>query len=228
MISRDPLSSGSDDAGSTNQEFNPSPQFQKLGCAESRQAYDAEFIELLGQNSSSGRLIYAFTRRELHQFGLAGAYQEIFLLNEAYKRGVQALERGEVIRNLPAWLRGTVHRICQEEKRRQQRFVSLEEDVPGIEDHDVASEELENDLMTLGLGLQVLLQTLEPIDREILILKIVRGFQWKQIRQMLQEQGFGDHTEVTLRKRKERTLKRLRMKYHSFKPYDFPQWEDLK
>lgn len=185
-----------------------------------RRDLEAEFCDLLDPRSSSGRLLYAFARGRVQQFHLTGHCQEAYLVNEAYKRTINAHEKGETIRNLPAWLKMVIYRICQEEARNRQRCVPID-NVPEIEDSTISIEQLQHDLVAYGLGFQVVMQEVEPLDREILILKVIENMSWRQIRERLQQKGFGDHSEANLRKRKERLLIRLRKRYHSYKPDDF-------
>lgn len=183
---------------------------------ERRRALETDFCDLLDPKSSSGRLIYAFARRCIQQFHLTGHFQEAYVINEAYQRTIKAHDQGESIRNLAAWLKTLIYRICYEETRKRQRCVSIEQ-VPEVEDRTISIEQLIEDFAAYERGLQVVMQDVEKIDRVILILKVIEDLSWKEIRTVLRQEGFGDHSEANLRKRKERLLIRLRKRYHSFK-----------
>ena len=73
----------------------------------------------------------------------------------------------------------------------------------------VAAEVIEDDLATMQLAFQLLSKSHEG-DHRLLNLKIVEGLSWSEIRVVLRQEGYGDHDEVKLRKRKERALIRLR------------------
>lgn len=183
--------------------------------------FNTEFPELLDSRSSSGRLLYVFVRRTLQAFHLSGTYKEAFVLNETYLRGISQIHKGEVIKNLPAWVRKTAYNVVRELKRDQQKAVPFEEHQHVLEadQSSISSEDLEDDLATLRMAFQLL----DPQDQKLLNLKVVEGLSWREIREILYREGRGDHTESVLRKRKERALLRLRKKYHAIKPPEFPQ-----
>ncbi len=61
-------------------------------------------------------------------------------------------------------------------------------------------------------------ERLEPEEKEILLLKTVENLSWKEIKSYLDLQGRKTQAESTLRKRKERALKRLRDIFNSLEP----------
>jgi DNA-directed RNA polymerase specialized sigma24 family protein len=181
--------------------------------------FTTDFLELQNPNGSSGRLMYAFIRRTLQQFHLQSNYREACILNEAYLRGLRQIRRGQLIHNAPAWLRSTSYNIIRELKRDQQKAVSLQDQMLEMQPAPVASDDLEDDLATLRLAFQLLSKS----DQKLLNLKIVDGYSWGEIRAILDQQGYGDHDEAKLRKRKERALIRLRKKFHALKPHEFKE-----
>jgi DNA-directed RNA polymerase specialized sigma24 family protein len=180
-----------------------------------------DFVELLNPNSSTGRLMFAFVRRNLQAFRLDQSYKEAHILNEAFVRGLKRIHSGEIIRNPQAWLRKTAYFIIRELKREQQKVVPFEDYMLDERQVDVSSEDLEDDLATMQLALQML----KPSDQKLLNLKIVQGLSWSRIRDILIQEGDGNYDESTLRKRKERALICLRKKYHALKP---PHLEEIK
>jgi DNA-directed RNA polymerase specialized sigma24 family protein/predicted nucleic acid-binding protein len=191
--------------------------FKQFHIEETRFKFDTEFVELLDSGSSSGRLMFAFVRRELRNFHLDRLYQEAFILNEAYIRGVQRIATGEVIRNLSAWFRATAYNIVRELSREHKRSAPLEEDISEVQQPVISPEHLKDEFLTL----RMVFQMLPPQDQQLLNLKIVEERSWKEISDILRKEGHGDHTEAALRKRKERALIRLRKKYHAIKPSEF-------
>lgn len=181
---------------------------------QERLKFDAEVLELLRSRNSSGRLTFVFVKRELRNFHLDNLYQEAWVLNEAYIRGVKRIATGEVIRNPTAWLKGTAYHIIRELSREHQKLAPLKEDIPDAPQSTISSVDLEDDFTTLRMAFQLL----SPQDQRLLNLKIVENRSWKEIRNILRIEGVGDFPETALRKRKERALIRLRKKYHAIKP----------
>jgi DNA-directed RNA polymerase specialized sigma24 family protein len=180
-----------------------------------RHRFDQDFLELQDSRSSSGRVMYVFVRSRLRSFGLANAYKEAYILNEAYIRGTRLIDQGNVIHNPTAWLRQTAYNIIRELRRDQKKLAPLEEtSLPEVA--DTVSEQLEDDLNTLRMAFQMLTAK----DQTLLNLKIVDGLSWRQVRETLKASGYGDCAEAVLRKRKERALTRLRKKFHALKPPD--------
>jgi DNA-directed RNA polymerase specialized sigma24 family protein len=202
---------------SLQSDLDPVKLQQLEQIQQERLRFDAEFLELLDSGSSSGRLMFAFVRRELRNFHLDRLYREAFVLNTAYIRGVERIATGEIIQNPSAWLRGTTYRIIRELRREQQKTCPLEEDIPEAQPSTISLEDVKDDFATLRMAFQML----PPQDQRLLHLKIVEERSWREIREILKLEGRGDHTEVTLRKRKERALIRLRKKYHAIKPPEF-------
>lgn len=173
-----------------------------------------EARELLGSNSSSGRLLYAFVRRNLYRFHLNGDFCEAAILNEALIRAVTATRRGIVIQELSAWLRRAAYNIIREKSRDRKRLVSLDSEPERVEQVVCQAEEIEDDLSFI----QAAFGLLEPRDQRILMLKIVQGLSWQEIHNILSIEGQPDCSIPALRKQKERALIRLRKKFHSLKP----------
>lgn len=170
--------------------------------------------ELLGSNSSSGRILYAFVRRNLSVFHLNDDFSEAAILNEALIRAVSAALRGTVIRDLSAWLRTTAYNIIREKARDRRKFVSLETQSEQVEQIQCQPEDIEEDLSFI----QAAFGLLDPRDQRLLSLKIVQGLSWQEIHDIFNAEGYGHCSIATLRKQKERALVRLRKKFHALKP----------
>lgn len=179
-----------------------------------RQQFETDFLELQKQDSSTGRLMYVFLRRTLGNFHLQGSYNEAYVLNEAYIRGIKCIEKGEQIFHPSAWLRKTAYNIIRELHRDHQKCTKLDETIAESLSTFSVAEELTTNLIILRLAFQML----DPKDQRLLNLKIVEGLAWKNISEILRRYGERDCSEAGLRKRKERALIRLRKKFHMLKP----------
>jgi DNA-directed RNA polymerase specialized sigma24 family protein len=156
----------------------------------------------------------AFIKRSLAQFNLSNSYTPTWVINEAYMRGIKLLATGEQIEKPLAWIRATAYNIIREQSRELRRFSQFDESM--IESHVNCSltvfEEIEEELFE---RISLAFEKLEPNEKEILILKMIKDLSWKEIKLRLFLQGKAVENEATLRKRKERALKRLRSIYHS-------------
>jgi DNA-directed RNA polymerase specialized sigma24 family protein len=176
------------------------------------QHFEAVFLELFSDESSSGRLLLVFIKRTLRVFHLNGAYNEAYIVNEVYIRGRDRIQAGEVIRNPPAWMRQTAYNLIRELKRDQQKSSPFEDCMAEVIQSPVPIAELEDDLATLRVSFQLL----DPKDQKILNLW-AKGLPFEEIRTTLRLDGKGDYDPATLRKRKERALSRLRRQFHAIK-----------
>lgn len=176
-----------------------------------------EAQELLNQNSSSGRLLYAFVRRNLHVFHLNDYFSEAAILNEALIRAVLATRKGTIIRELTAWLRSACYNIIREKSRFRQKFVSLEAQIDLVEQVEFQPEAIEEDFRYI----QAAFEMLEPRDQRLLTLKIIEGRSWEEIHAILKDEEQCNCSIAALRKQKERALVRLRKKFHALNPTEF-------
>ncbi|QSJ16401.1 sigma-70 family RNA polymerase sigma factor [Nostoc sp. UHCC 0702] len=179
-----------------------------------REAFDEEFQVLLDFGSSSAHSMLAFIKRSLAQFNLSNSYTPTWVLNEAYMRGIRFLATGEQIEKPFAWVRATAYNIIREQSRELSRFSQFDESIieSNVNFSLAISEETEEELFK---RVSVAFEKLEPEEKEILILKILKNLSWKEIKLHLILQGQSVENEATLRKRKERALKHLRSIYHS-------------
>lgn len=178
-----------------------------------KQLFD-EARGLLCSNSSSGRLLYAFVRRNLGAFHLEGDFCEAAILNEALMRAVTATRRGIVIQDLPPWLRATAYNIIREKSRDRKKLVSLESEVDRVEQIEFQAEDIEEELSFI----QAAFGMLDARDQQLLTLKVVQGLSWQKIHDIFSAEGQRNCSIQALRKQKERALIRLRKKFHALKP----------
>jgi DNA-directed RNA polymerase specialized sigma24 family protein len=171
------------------------------------------FLSMTDPNSYCGRIcgavIYAFVRRQLQRYHLNGIYSENDIIHEMYIRWVKALSCGTEIRNLQPWIRGCCLNIVRELSRKHRQTYNLEdcELIPDIQPSALDIAELKEEISLL----QAQFQNLKAIDQIILDLKIVKGYSWEKVRNILEKQGHGSFEVVSLRKRKERAMKTLRL-----------------
>lgn len=169
---------------------------------------------LLCSSSSSGRLLYAFVRRNLCVFHLNGDFCEAAILNEALIRAVTATRKGIIIQELPAWLRGAAYNIIREKSRDRKKLVPLESETDRLEQIVFEPEDIEEDLRFIAVAFGML----EARDQRLLTLKLVDGLSWQEIHEILSAEGQHNCSIPALRKQKERALIRLRKKFHALKP----------
>lgn len=172
-----------------------------------------EFQVLLNSGSPSGISMLAFINRSLRQFNLNDSYTAEEILSDAFIRGVESIESGKTIDSSLAWMRATAFNIIRERSRTQKRILQLEESWLG--DLQNQTIDIDEQLIYQCEWVEVAFAMLSPEEKKLLMLKIWQNLSFREIAQWYHSQGFVDITEATLRKRKERTIKRLRKIYHS-------------
>lgn len=172
-----------------------------------------EFRVLLDSGSPSGISMLAFIKRSLKQFNLLNSYDADEILSDAFMRGIERIKRGERIENPLAWIRVTAFNIIRERSRSNRRFSQLEESWLDCLDNGNAAAF--DEFFQQCEWVRTAFAMLNSDDRELLMLKICDNLSWKNIVEQYHERGFVDISEATLRKRKERILKKLRKIYHS-------------
>jgi DNA-directed RNA polymerase specialized sigma24 family protein len=176
--------------------------------------FDTLFVEAINPKTSTGRLIYGFIRRWLRCYQLGYMYTEDYVLNDVYFRGQKFVTSGGTIKNLTAWIKGTAYRVIQELSRDGNKTSSLD-------DLNLDVRQPEQEVLhwaELFAALRVAFSYLSPVEQRLLTLKEVEGLPWAEIRQIMRKEGYGDDSEATWRKRKERALSRLRKAYHQIHP----------
>lgn len=178
-----------------------------------RRDLDEKFEELLKKDSPEGRTLWVSVKRTLQQFHLTGSYTEACILIEVYLRAVKASEQGKTIDNLLAWCRQTSYNYIRELSRTQLRSQPIDNIQLEAKPNIVTDEMIDDDLLAIRLAFK----KLSPEEQKLISLFVVEQLPWKEIRRLLLQGGAEDRKEATLRKAKERALKRLRENYHSIK-----------
>lgn len=175
--------------------------------------YQESFLELLNPSDSEGITVYVFVNRLLQQFHLTGLYDPAYVLHAVYLRMHDYIwNRDGDIRNLTPWVKGTAINIIRELSRRERKTDSIEDINQWEQMNDPAASpqfNINDEFALIMLAFERLL----PEDQRILRLATVEGLSYRDIRQTFVDQG-QDIAEATLRKKKQRALKRLRDLYH--------------
>jgi DNA-directed RNA polymerase specialized sigma24 family protein len=173
------------------------------------EGFRMEFLRVVDPNTPSGRGLFAFLRNQLRCFHLTDYYSEDYVLNEVYIRG--QVKAGE-IRSLCPWVKGTARLVIRELARKDAKLVNLDEE------YLYEQSQEEEDWQEHFFALRQALLKLNTRDARLLNLKIVENLSWAEIRDLMRVEKYGDASEATWRKRKERALLRLRKFYHEIMP----------
>lgn len=165
--------------------------------------------------ATSKNLIF-FIRRSLGQMGLSSDWQESEILVEAYLTVRRQIQDGKTIRNLPAYLTGVSQRIVLEKYRVRQRHARVAQKLSGCGDTFFSVEEP----YTAGVNeatINLLWRSFESLserDQQVIQLRIVQGYSWKEVAYCLVELGiepqYNEALIIKLRKQGKRALDRLR------------------
>lgn len=175
----------------------------------------AHLLSSKGDDTSQRLLL--FIKRTLRQFHIDQQFQESEIVVEAYLRSCKRIEAGEVIENLPGWLKTVSYNIIREHNRKATKFKALPAQL--IHNSYSASETGSGFLDSQRIeALLAALAQLKPEEEELLVLRLVKSFSWQEISEYLEarDEGAGKKYSVqSLRKRGERALARLKQKYFS-------------
>ncbi|MDB9528157.1 sigma-70 family RNA polymerase sigma factor [Oscillatoria sp. CS-180] len=170
----------------------------------------------LEEVSTSKNLIF-FIRRSLYQMGLYPEWHESEILVEAYMRIRQQIMAGKEIQNLPAYLARVSQFIVLEKRRQRKRNYGIRQK---LTHPDEAATDLPDDSYTEGIDQEVVhslwksFDSLPERDRQILTLRIVKGYSWKEVAccfvESKIEPRFSDSLIPKLRTQGKRALEKLR------------------
>ena len=168
------------------------------------------------EKDGAKKLMY-FIKRSLGQFNLAHEYEESEILIQAYLRARNKILSGERIVNHSAYLTSVAYFIILEESKRKIRRKQLNHKLSFAEssaDADVAKAYTDGASDELISSLWNSFKSLPQRDRQILILRIVKGHSWREIVSFVegdhQAKNGGKSLESKLRKQGERALNKLR------------------
>jgi DNA-directed RNA polymerase specialized sigma24 family protein len=182
---------------------------------------DLAIEDILGKDNPSAYSTLTTIERSLRQFHLNSQIEAAEILAEAYLRGKKFLQSGQVINNPHAWLKKTAFNVIRERSRqcRKHRVEPYEEDK--ISEDPITNfvdiQELESDFADLRQAIKLLAKE-DPKGAKLLYLKIIQGFSWQEIHDILLQQNQEVASLATLRQRASRAKKRLRHLFHSVAP----------
>ncbi|MEM9218416.1 MAG: sigma-70 family RNA polymerase sigma factor [Cyanobacteria bacterium P01_F01_bin.150] len=165
------------------------------------------------------RQLLLFIKRTLLQFRLDQEYSPADILGESYFRIVVKIRSGEIVHNLPAFFNRTSFNVIREKNKTRSRkekidtrHIAINHEIlyPNLElySSQYKNEEVES--------LQIALNQMSQDDLDILILRIVKGLSWAEVRENYLENN-QDISVASLRKRGNRALAKLRQSFFAVK-----------
>jgi RNA polymerase sigma factor (sigma-70 family) len=202
----------------SSEEREPKQSNWSIISDETRQDFYQRFLSITDPSSYCGRIsggiTYAFIRRTLRQYNLETLHTENDILNETFLRALEKLDRQEVIANLQAWIRSTSLNVIREWSRTRCKTTSIgDRDIADTVRTESPLDLLESD-QNFNREVEALhsaFRKLQVLDQVILELKVIKGYSWEMVNQILQAEGFGCFSITALRKRKQRSLSRLKI-----------------
>lgn len=177
-------------------------------------AFNKVMEQVAGKGDRKAISLWVFTTAGLKQYNLDGQYDAAYVINEAYVRGVNAINKGYSITNHLAWLRQTGRNVTKELSRQRKR------ECPGMdmdsfpEDNSDAEVWGETPVRAAEYArMHQAFEALTPTDQRILHLKVVKAMKWKDIASVLNAEGHRRVTVEGLRQQKSRALKKLRQNF---------------
>ncbi|MEO1348890.1 MAG: sigma-70 family RNA polymerase sigma factor [Cyanobacteria bacterium J06635_15] len=169
------------------------------------------------KESGTSRKLILFIRRSLNQVGLYNEWSEHEILLEAYLRAHERIKAGEVIDNLPGYLNRVSHFLILEKNKHRRRRQNIRQKLSGFTSETMFFPETS---YLDGVGadtvnfLLAAFEALSERDQQILVLRTVKGYSWKEIAYSMVENGIAeectDSLVAKLRKQGERALDKLR------------------
>lgn len=179
-----------------------------------------EFIRrtLSQKESGTSKKLMFFIRRSLSQMGLYNEWDESEILIEAYLRTREQIKSGAIIENLPSYLTRVSQLIIFEKRRQRKRSHGITQKLSGLTPDVVSFPEEASYHEEVSFGtissLWNSFNSLPERDKQILVLRIVKGYSWKEIGYLLVEDGieatYTNSLVTKLRKQGERALEKLR------------------
>jgi RNA polymerase sigma factor (sigma-70 family) len=161
----------------------------------------------------SDRSLLFFIRRRLFQYHLEGHLTIEDVLHEAVLRTQQAIQTGTVIQCIPAWMNKVCFHIICERSRESQSKQKLDRQLELELDVGMGLEPIfEYSMEKIG-SLVASWETLKEPEQQILVLRHVEKYSWKEIANRLSDLEGKNISEPTVRKRGERALTRLRASF---------------
>ncbi|MEO1298282.1 MAG: hypothetical protein AAFW75_21370 [Cyanobacteria bacterium J06636_16] len=171
---------------------------------------------LLRKEDGASKNLILLIRRSLTQMRLHYEWDESEILVEAYMRTRKKILAGEIIENLPGYLTRVCQFIIFEKHRQRKRHHNISQKLSGLSNvmsstessyKEGVSDEIVNSLWSS-------FNALSKKERQVLTLRIVKGYSWREIAYQLVECGieknYNSALVAKLRKQGERVLEKLR------------------
>lgn len=186
------------------------PSSQNSETASSHSIVDEAFSELFKENS-----IFVTCAAGLKQYQLEYKYDPAYVINTAYFRACDAIDKGKHIENFPGWVRLTctniIRELSREEKKRQKHNRQvIAETLPSPQKPDWLNNE---EATPEQRHMRAAFAQLSQLEQDILTLKVVKGLRWKDIQLALVTAGYPLMNTNTLSQKKRRALKHLEESY---------------
>jgi len=171
--------------------------------------------QLFEQQNSEARPFWTSVERMLWQYRLRTAYEVKDVVIEAYAVGIKQIEKGLIIENPIAWIRGTCFNIIRDLRRKQDKAENPKLDSEGCTPSDEAWSHLilTEDIKVIHLALQEL--SLE--EQELLRAKYIEDQSWQQISETLLHSEERCLNANAARQRGHRALQKLRQAYEDIR-----------
>jgi DNA-directed RNA polymerase specialized sigma24 family protein len=180
---------------------------------EQQKSWDIFIFKLV--NSQEPKSLWIFLNRTLCQLRLNHSYDPVDVVLETHKRTLEKIASGEKINNLPGWFRKVAFFILQELYRKEKDKIRIIKKLENIIEVVSYPKDLVNEDFSQQ-QVEMLIQgwnSLNEIERRILILKEVEELSWKDIAiQLVYEKHENDDDKLVdrVRKKGNRALHKLR------------------
>ena len=167
---------------------------------------------------TSKNLIF-FIRRSLNQMSLYPEWHESEILIEAYLRVRQKVLAGHEVQKFPAYLTRVAQLIIFEKSKQRKRNYSISQKLSRADAEDDSAFSVDHSY-TDGINPDTIdtlwssFKALSEKDQEVLTLRIVHGYSWKEVAYTFVEWGLESHYSDSLipklRTQGKRALEKLR------------------
>jgi RNA polymerase sigma factor (sigma-70 family) len=176
---------------------------------------------VLKPESKDVHSIRPFIERTLKQFRLYSYYDETEIFLQARAIVIKKIKSGETIKNFPAYLKTIAFNVIRDLDKKRKNQGSLVTRLK-IRSEIIDDKEYLIPLYVTESNVKALWNAFEQLDlkeRQILILREVHGFSWREIGDILVTRGEENKNDPKLvqrlRQKGNRALKRLRKNYYS-------------
>jgi DNA-directed RNA polymerase specialized sigma24 family protein len=175
-----------------------------------------ETVQEVLNDQEHDQLFIAFLL-DIKQFHLESMFDTAFIVNEAYKRGIEKLAKGEELGggNYRGWLRSCGRNIIRELSREFNRDLKKTDPLSAFKLETLTAKPTTSWLSeTAGTAKHKVIKKafaqLSQLEQSVLYAKVVDGWRWKDIRETLIQSGYEPMTENYLSQIKHRALKKLK------------------